>query len=184
MTDVSTTGRLLVAATALTDPSFRRSVVLVLQHDEDGAIGVVLNRPGDTPVSELLEKWAPLAGEPAVAFSGGPVALDAVLALAVVPRGAPLGWRRVSGAIGIVDLDAPPAVLADAVRSLRVFVGYAGWGAGQLEEELEEGAWYVVDAEPGDLCVEDPTPLWRSVLRRQGGNLAMLATYPDDPSLN
>lgn len=179
-----TTGRLLVAATALTDPTFRRSVVLIAQHDEEGAVGVVLNSPGETPVADILEKWAPLAGRPAVAFFGGPVALDAVLAVAVVPRGEPEGWRRIRGSVGVVDLDTPPAVLADAVRGVRVFVGYAGWGAGQLEEELAEGAWHVVDAEPGDVLADRPGALWRSVLRRQGGNLAMLATYPDDASLN
>ncbi|NJQ17815.1 YqgE/AlgH family protein [Streptomyces bohaiensis] len=172
------------APSALTDPTFRRSVVLVAQHDDEGAVGVVLTSPGETPVADILEKWAPLTGDPPVAFFGGPVALDSVLALAVVPRGRPEGWRRVRGSVGIVDLDAPPAVLADAVRGVRVFVGYAGWGAGQLEEELAEGAWYVVDAEPGDVLTDRPRALWRSVLRRQGGNLGMLATYPDDASLN
>ena len=185
MTEVSSlAGRLLVATPALADPHFERSVVFVLEHDNEGALGVVLNRPTPVDVSEVLEPWAELAGEPGVVFQGGPVALDAALALAVVPGAGPLGWRRVHGSIGVVDLDAPPEVLAAEVGSLRVFAGYAGWGAEQLERELDEGAWYVVDSEPGDVCAPEPERLWRAVLRRQHGSLAMLATYPDDPSLN
>ena len=96
----------------------------------------------------------------------------------------PLGWRRVHGAIGLVDLEAPPELLAAELGSLRIFAGYAGWRPGQLERELTEGAWYVVESEPGDVSSPDPERLWRSVLRRQRGELAMVATYPDDPSLN
>ncbi|MGK5529442.1 YqgE/AlgH family protein [Streptomyces sp. URMC 129] len=194
MTEASSlTGRLLVATPALSDPNFDRSVVLLLDHDREGALGVVLNRPTPVGVSEVLEPWAALAGEPGVVFQGGPVALDAALALAVVPgsgtppdsvRVGPLGWRRVHGSIGLVDLEAPPEVLAAELGSLRIFAGYAGWGPEQLERELEEGAWYVVDSEPGDVSAPEPERLWRAVLRRQRGSLALLATYPDDPSLN
>ncbi|MDT0322605.1 MULTISPECIES: YqgE/AlgH family protein [unclassified Streptomyces] len=185
MTEASSlTGRLLVATPALSDPNFDRSVVLLLDHDREGALGVVLNRPTPVGVSEVLEPWASLAGEPGVVFQGGPVALDAALAIAVVPGTGPLGWRRVHGSIGLVDLEAPPEVLAAEVGSLRIFAGYAGWGPGQLERELDEGAWYVVDSEPGDVSVPEPERLWRAVLRRQRGSLALLATYPDDPSLN
>lgn len=169
---------------ALSDPNFDRAVVLLLDHDREGALGVVLNRPTPVGVSEVLEPWAGLAGEPGVVFQGGPVALDAALALAVVPGGGPLGWRRVHGSIGLVDLEAPPEVLAAEVGSLRVFAGYSGWGPKQLERELDEGAWYVVDSEPGDVSATEPERLWRAVLRRQRGSLALLATYPDDPSLN
>jgi putative transcriptional regulator len=126
-----------------------------------------------------------------VVFQGGPVSLDSALGLAVVPGesregdgDAPLGWRRVHGAIGLVDLEAPPELLASELGSLRIFAGYAGWGPGQLEDELVEGAWYVVESEPGDVSAPDPEQLWRSVLRRQRSELAMVATYPDDPSLN
>jgi putative transcriptional regulator len=132
-----------------------------------------------------------LAGAPSVVFQGGPVSLDSALGLAVVPGesrdgqdGEPLGWRRVHGAIGLVDLEAPPELLASELGSLRIFAGYAGWGPGQLEDELIEGAWYVVESEPGDVSAPDPEQLWRSVLRRQRSELAMVATYPDDPSLN
>ncbi|MFE7117494.1 YqgE/AlgH family protein [Streptomyces sp. NPDC057654] len=197
MTEVSSlTGRLLVATPALADPNFDRAVVLLLDHDEEGSLGVVLNRPTPVGVGDILESWAELAGEPGVVFQGGPVSLDSALGVAVVPgegqeKGAaavlgdgPVGWRRVHGAIGLVDLEAPPELLAAALGSLRIFAGYAGWGPGQLEDELAEGAWYVVESEPGDVSSPDPERLWRSVLRRQRNELAMVATYPDDPSLN
>jgi putative transcriptional regulator len=192
---VTLTGRLLVATPALGDSNFERSVVLVLDHDEDGALGVVINRPTPLEVAEVLPFWQPLATEPGVLFQGGPVALDSALGLALGPGDGeeePLGWRRVVGRVGLVDLDAPPEVLAAEVSRLRIFAGYAGWGAGQLEDELAEGAWYVVDArfgglagdDPGDPFTSAPEDLWRAVLRRQGGDLAMVSTYIDDPSLN
>ncbi|MEV3872383.1 YqgE/AlgH family protein [Streptomyces sp. NPDC049906] len=190
MTEVSSlTGRLLVAAPALTDPNFDRAVVLLIDHDEEGSLGVVLNRPTSVGVGEVLEGWGELTGQPDVVFQGGPVSLDSALALAVIPGGSaddrtPLGWRRVHGAIGLVDLETPPELVAAALGSLRIFAGYAGWGPGQLEDELGEGAWYVVESEPGDVSAPDPERLWRAVLRRQRGELAMVATYPDDPSLN
>jgi putative transcriptional regulator len=187
----SLTGRLLVATPRLADPNFDRAVVLLLDHDAEGSLGVVLNRPTPVGVGDVLEAWAALAVAPPVVFQGGPVSLDSALALAVVP-GEPrpdedadlLGWRRVHGAIGLVDLEAPPELLAAELGSLRIFAGYSGWGPGQLEKELSDGAWYVVESEPGDVSCPDPAKMWRSVLRRQRSELAMVATYPDDPSLN
>lgn len=192
MTEVSSlTGRLLVATPKLADPNFDRAVVLLLDHDAEGSLGVVLNRPTPVGVGDVLQHWAALAGLPRVVFQGGPVSLDSALALAVVPgearSGEPvelLGWRRVHGAIGLVDLEAPPELFAAELGSLRIFAGYSGWGPGQLERELVDGAWYVVDSEPGDVSAPDPERLWRAVLRRQRNELAMVATYPDDPSLN
>ncbi|WP_030680685.1 YqgE/AlgH family protein [Streptomyces sp. NRRL B-1347] len=197
MTEVSSlTGRLLVATPTLSDPNFDRAVVLLLDHDEEGSLGVVLNRPTPVGVGDILEGWGELAGAPGVVFQGGPVSLDSALGVAVIPgdeaadsrrrrgRDDPIGFRRVHGAIGLVDLEAPPELLAAALGSLRIFAGYAGWGPGQLEDELVEGAWYVVESEPGDVSSPDPERLWRSVLRRQRSELAMVATYPDDPSLN
>ncbi|MFI5754428.1 YqgE/AlgH family protein [Streptomyces sp. NPDC051569] len=186
MTEVSSlTGRLLVASPALADPNFDRAVVLLLDHDEEGTLGVVLNRPTPVGVGDILESWGDLAGEPGVVFQGGPVSLDSALGLAVIPGDdGPLGWRRVHGAIGLVDLETPPELLARALGSLRIFAGYAGWGPGQLEDELGEGAWYVVESEPGDVSSPRPENLWRAVLRRQRSELAMIATYADDPSLN
>lgn len=203
-------GQLLVATPVLADPNFDRAVVLLLDHDDEGSLGVVLNKPTPVGVGDILAPWAGFAGEPGVVFSGGPVSPDAALGIAVVPAShgmadsgaaagprpeelagdeedssdGPLGWRRVHGAIGLVDLEAPPELLAAELGSLRIFAGYAGWGPGQLESELAEGAWYVVESEPGDVSSPVPGGLWRAVLRRQRSELAMVATYPDDPLLN
>jgi putative transcriptional regulator len=185
MTELSLTGRLLVATPLLVDPNFDRTVVLVLDHDEDGTLGVVVNRPTTVGVEDVLPAWAQLSVEPPVVFQGGPVALDSALGIAAVIGDAePLGWRQVYGSVGLVDLDAPPEVLAAEVSAFRVFAGYAGWGAGQLEGELAQGAWYVVDSEPADAFSPRPEGLWRAVLRRQIGELAMVANFPEDPTLN
>jgi putative transcriptional regulator len=186
------TGRLLVATPLLTDPNFARSVVLILDHDEDGTLGVVVNRPTRIDVTAVLPPWSELTSTPQVVFQGGPVALDSALGLAAVSSadgGAdsdeePLGWRRVHERIGLVDLDAPPEILAAELSAMRIFAGYAGWGPGQVEDEIAEGAWYVVDAEPADAFSESPDDLWQRVLRRQTGELAFVATFPEDPSMN
>ncbi|MCG5220501.1 YqgE/AlgH family protein [Streptosporangium sp. KLBMP 9127] len=185
-------GGLLVATPRLDDPNFRRSVVLILEHDQGGGtLGVVLNRPSDISVTHVLPTWDALVSGPSVLFQGGPVQTDSALALAAVPSGEePLGWRRLHAAIpavsrlGTVDLDAPPEILAGEIAAMRIFAGYAGWTSGQLEAEIAEGAWYVVDAEQGDTFFDDPGSLWRAVLRRQRGELAFVATCPDDPTLN
>jgi putative transcriptional regulator len=184
-------GRLLVATPLLGDPNFRRTVVLIVDHDEDeGTLGVVLNRPTEIPVGQVLAPWTDLATDPDVVFKGGPVSPNSALGIAMVPgTDEPVGWRALEGApavarLGLVDLDAPPDLLAAAVKGFRIYAGYAGWGPGQLQGEIDEGAWYVLRAEPADAFGEDPGALWRAVLRRQGGEMAFLATYPDDPSQN
>jgi len=185
-------GALLVATPLLDDPNFRRSVVLILEHDEDGGtLGVVLNRPSDISVTQVLPSWNSLVTGPSVLFQGGPVQTDSALALAAVPSGEePLGWRRLHSPtpavarLGTVDLDAPPEILAGEITQMRIFAGYAGWSAGQLEAEIRQGAWYLVDAEPGDTFHSDPESLWRAVLRRQRNELAFVATFPDDPNMN
>ncbi|MDP9398818.1 MAG: YqgE/AlgH family protein [Actinomycetota bacterium] len=187
--EASLTGRLLVASPLLADSNFERAVILVLDHDEDGALGVVVNRPTRVEVGEVLPSWQPYTSGPGVVFQGGPVALDSALALAAVPSalatgGEPMGWRRVVGGLGLVDLDTPPELLAAEMAALRVFAGYAGWSPGQLETELDEGAWHAVDAQAGDAFSGDPRQLWRRVLRRQRGELAWLSTYPDDVRMN
>ena len=185
-------GRLLVATPMLGDPNFRRTVVLVVEHEaEQGTLGVVLNRPTQVPVGQVLEQWTDLATSPSVVFSGGPVSPSSALALALVPgTDEPVGWHPLDGGapamtrLGLVDLDAPPGLLAPAVTSLRVYAGYAGWSAGQLKAEIDEGAWYVIPAVPADAFSAEPGRLWPAVLRRQGGDFAIVATYPDDPMLN
>jgi putative transcriptional regulator len=181
------TGRLLVATPTLGDPNFSRTVVYVLDHDESGTLGVVVNRPTTVPVGEVLPDWQQYTTDPGVLFQGGPVALDSALGLAVLPGvgdDEPVGWRRVVDGLGLVDLDAPPEVLVEGMAGLRIFAGYAGWGSGQLEDELAEGAWYVVPGQARDAFTADPEGLWRAVLRRQGGDLALVSTYPEDPTQN
>ena len=184
-------GRLLVATPLLGDPNFRRTVILIVEHEEtEGTLGVVLNRPTQIPVDRVLEQWTGLVADPPVVFKGGPVAPSSALALALVPgKEAPIGWRALDGAaslarLGLLDLDTPPRLLALAIESLRVYAGYAGWSPGQLQAEIDEGAWHVVAGEPGDIFAATPETLWRTVLRRQAGEMAFLATYPDDPNLN
>jgi putative transcriptional regulator len=191
MQDAARAGELLVATPLLGDPNFRRTVVLVVEHEPDeGTLGVVLNRPTELSVGQVLEPWTELATGPSVVFTGGPAPPPRALALPLA-RGVaePLGWRAldcgpVMSRIGLVDLEAPPQVLAAEITSLRVFAGYAGWGSGQLQAEIEEGAWYVLPGDPADPFMADPQRLWQAVLRRQGGELALVATYPDDPRLN
>ena len=176
-----------MATPALGDSNFERSVVLVLDHDEDGALGIVINRPTPVDVAEVLPVWQPLATEPGVLFQGGPVALDSALGLALVPgegEDEPLGWRRVVGRLGLVDLDVPPEVLAAEVTRLRIFAGYAGWGAGQLETELEEDSWVVETARSSDVFAEDPSRLWEDVLKRKGSSFDLLRLMPLDPTQN
>ena len=170
-------GQLLVAAPILHDPNFHRTVVLVAEHGEEGAMGLVLNRPTDTAVGDALPELAPLAGEEDPVYVGGPVALESVLAVAELddPDDAS---ELLFGTVGFVqDTDVP-------VLRGRVYVGYAGWSAGQLEAELEEESWLVLPAEPDDIFSNDPDGLWSAVLRRQGGPYALLSLMPPDPSLN
>ena len=180
-------GLLLVAAPTLLDPNFVDTVVLLLDADGDGAVGVVLNRPTPVPVEEVLEDWGAVVAEPEVLFQGGPVSTEGALAVALLEDGATVpasGFRQVAGRFGLVDLDTPVEALAGRIEALRIFAGYAGWGAGQLEEEIAEGAWYVVPSEAGDLAREDSGDLWRDVLRRQPGEMAWHSTRPADPDLN
>jgi putative transcriptional regulator len=184
-------GRLLVATPLLGDPNFRRTVILIVEDEpEEGTLGVVLNRPTEVQVGQVLEPWTELVTGPTVVFKGGPVSPNSALALALaLGEDEPLGWRSLDGSslmsrIGLVDLEAPPELLAGGITSLRVFAGYAGWGPGQLRAEIDEGAWYVLAGEPTDAFLAEPERLWPAVLRRQGGEFAIVATYPDDPMLN
>ncbi|GAA4731565.1 YqgE/AlgH family protein [Nocardioides endophyticus] len=179
-------GMLLVASPALLDPNFADSVVLLLDVDDNGALGVVLNRPSGVPVNAVLEGWADVVAEPDVLFQGGPVGADGALAVALLrdPEDVPVGFRAVNGRLGLVDLDAPVELLEGSLAGLRIFAGYAGWGAEQLDGEIEEGSWYVVPGETWDAFRPDTTGLWREVLRRQPGEMAWHSTRPADPELN
>ncbi len=185
MTEVRA-GMLLVATPQLLDPNFADTVVLLLDVDENGALGVVLNRPTGVPVAEVLGDWSDVVAEPEVLFRGGPVSTEGALAVAQLRRedDVPVGFREVVDGLGVVDLDTPVELVDGTFTGMRIFAGYAGWGADQLQGEIEEGSWYVVPGEPLDVFRMDPTDLWRDVLRRQPGELAWHSTRPVDPDLN
>ena len=151
--ETSLAGKLLVATPDLTDDLFARSVVLVLQHDEDTAEGVILNKPLDTPVDDVLPGWQQGSSRPQRVFQGGPVQLDSAIGLVGLPGDAeePPGVRRLFGAISLVDLDSPQEIIWPQVSALRIFAGYSGWSASQLADERARGGWYVVDVEVAEL---------------------------------
>lgn len=176
-------GRLLVAMPVLDDPNFARTVVLLLDHDDDGALGVVLNRKSSVVLGDTLASWVALAAEPRVVFGGGPVEPTAVVALGRMVADAPVD-AAVVDRVRLVDLEANAAPGIGELERVRVFAGYAGWAPGQVEAEIAAGAWLAVDAEPGDVFTPTPEALWRDVLRRQPGRVRMMATYPEDPLAN
>ncbi|MEZ5377625.1 MAG: YqgE/AlgH family protein [Acidimicrobiales bacterium] len=177
----SLAGSFLISRPELADPNFDGTLTLILEHDEDGALGVVINRPTEVLVAEAYPGWDSVAEAPAVIFQGGPVETDSLIAL---------GWgERMDGDLPLgltsVDLEEQvPLVVADGLEKLRIFAGYAGWGGGQLEGELANGAWWVVPCLRDDVFLADPERLWAMVLRRNGGEMAWFAHYPKDPSLN
>jgi putative transcriptional regulator len=180
--EISLRGRLLIASPALTDPNFARTVVLITEHGDEGAMGVVLNRPSETEVSEVAPELTTFAdGEPV--FVGGPVQPQALVVLAEFNNPEIAAWI-VAADVGFVAADTDSDTLEESVRRGRVYAGYSGWGAGQLEAELAEDAWIVEPPLPTELFPEDPEQLWHEVLARKGGQFALLARMPDDPSLN
>jgi putative transcriptional regulator len=174
-------GKLLVSSPALVDPNFRKTVVLVAHHDEEGAMGLVLSRPSDVAASEAVPSLVGLPGGDDPVFVGGPVQPEAFMALAefedVDEAAAPIFDR-----LGFMPAEAEPDDLA--IRRLRLFAGYAGWGPGQLEAELEEPSWIVVAAEADDAFADDPDELWRTVVARKGGPFSLMENMPFDPGLN
>src|SRR5262249_54631218 len=157
----------LTATPSLTDPEFFRTVVFLIEHDETGSVGVIVNRPSHTPVGQILPDWQDVMSEPAVVFNGGPVQRDGALGLGLLAGSAAAGagLRAVSGGLALVDLDADPGEVSVAAASLRVFAGHAGWAVGQLEAEIIEGAWFVVAGGLDDVFSQRPGALWKTVLR-------------------
>lgn len=178
--DESLRGSLLVAAPRLLDPNFRRTVVLIADHNDEGAMGVILNRPSGMTVSDAAPELEPLIGGEAPIFAGGPVQPTSGVVLAEVVEADDPIFEDVVLIPGLGEL----ADVVDGADRIRVFAGYAGWGPGQLEGELEREDWIVDPALPADVFAEDPDELWRLVLERKGGQFALLARMPDDPSLN
>lgn len=181
---MSTRGRHLVASPALSDPNFSFGVIYMLEHSDEGALGVVLSRPSELPANEMFDRWADHAAAPAMVYRGGPVSLSSVIALGVAAAASPSGaFNPISAGIGTVDLDTDPADLV-ALQGVRFFAGYASWAPGQLDAELVDEAWIVVDATESDLLTPDPTELWWTVMGRQHGELRLLANYPEEPWTN
>ena len=185
MAFVSHAGRLLVATAVIGDPNFERSVVLLLDHDPDGALGLVLNRPSQLSARDVLPGWSDLTVSPGVVFAGGPVEQEGIIGLG--RRSSPdlSGPFQVTvGAIGVVDLSIEPLEAVGSVEGIRLFAGYASWGPGQLEHEILGDAWWIVDADPSDPLTDDPDELWSVVLDRQPEPMRRWGSLPLDPSWN
>ena len=186
----STTGRLLIATPAIGDGNFEQSVIYMLHHDTDGALGVIINRPTELDIAELLPRWGDLAADPAVIYHGGPVEQNGFIGVGQRVVGydeanPPEGTVPVEATnLVTVDLDGDPAITAAHIGGLRLFRGYAGWGAHQLDTELAAGAWFTVDSDVTDMFSESPDGLYERVLKRQRGELRWFANAPLDPSQN
>jgi putative transcriptional regulator len=173
-------GKLLVATPTIVDPNFSRTVVLLCQYGSDGAVGLVLNRISTIPVEAYLPGWARLTPPPGMVGIGGPVETEAAIGLAIGTVMADL-WTPVTEGLGLVDLHMQPEDFP-GLESVRVFAGYSGWGPGQLDQEVTEAGWFIVDREPGD--VQAPDLDWSAVLKRQRSDIALFADYPPDPTMN
>lgn len=185
MSFVSHAGKLLVATAAIGDPNFERTVILLLDHDADGSLGVVLNRPSDLAASEILPGWSDLTASPGVVFAGGPVEQEGIIGLARRTDREHDGPFQVTvGSVGVIDLSAEPLDAVGTVEGIRLFAGYASWGPGQLESELLAQAWWIIDAAPTDPLTDHPDDLWAAVLRRQPEPLRRWSFYPVDPAWN
>jgi putative transcriptional regulator len=179
----SLAGQLLLASPTLLDPNFVRTVVLIGMHSEEGAVGVVLNRPSTVTVGEAVPQLRDVVGALDTIYVGGPVQSSSVVFLAEFLEPS-LAGVLVLGRIGFPAPDAGIEELAEATERRRVFAGHAGWGRGQLDAEIEEGDWIAHPAQPEDVFTDVPEELWSSVLTRKGGSYALIARMPLDPSVN
>lgn len=181
--DAPSAGGLLLATPGMHNAVFDRTVIMLLEHHDEASMGLVLNRPSTIAAGAVLPQIAGLA-EPDVVFLGGPVEEGTALVLAEPTESAQTDLHYPRNGIGLVDLTDPDPMIGSTIARVRVYSGYAGWGPGQLEEELRAGAWITAEAVPTDLWHTDSDVLWASVLRRQHGLTRFLASYPDQPWLN
>jgi putative transcriptional regulator len=179
----SVRGQLLIAGPMLLDPNFWRTVVLVVEHTDEGALGLVLNRPADTTVLDVVASLGGLVEPDDPVFVGGPVQPSSVIVIAEFDDPSHAALIAFDD-IGVIGTSSSPEDLATGVRRARAFVGHAGWGAGQLDGELERGDWIVEAARRDDVFAAEPQELWTSVLTRKGGSYALVARMPPDPSVN
>lgn len=178
-----TRAKLLVSSPELADPNFFRTVLLMLEHNADGALGLVLNRPLHVSAADAVPDWADLLAPPGVLHSGGPVSPGSIVGLGMAPEGGHQSVSPLLGNLGVLDLHTDPTNLP-GISSARMFAGYSGWSAGQLEVEMAVGSWIILEAEPTDAVMGEPEDLWSTVLGRQPGLLGQMGGYPDDPSVN
>ncbi|MEA2196728.1 MAG: putative transcriptional regulator [Solirubrobacteraceae bacterium] len=179
----SARGQLLIAGPALLDPNFWRTVVLIVEHNEEGALGVVLNRPSETTVIDAVAQLEQLVDPDESVFVGGPVQPSSVIVVAEFEDPSDAALVAFDD-IGVIGAGSSPDEIAAGVRRARAFVGHAGWGPGQLDNEIERGDWIVESARSEDAFATDPEELWEAVLTRKGGSYALLARMPPDPSVN
>jgi putative transcriptional regulator len=176
-------GHLLIATPALLDPNFHRSVVLILEHTSEGALGLILNRPSGVAASDVVPDLSTVVDDEDEVFVGGPVQPEAVIALAEFSE--PLGEDSgLVGPIAALDMGEDIEEVIERIARVRLFAGYAGWGEGQLDGEVDEEAWFTEPALPGDVFSDDHSTLWNRVLRRKGSRYRLVASMPEDPSLN
>ena len=185
MANDTTVGKLLIATPAIGDGNFEQSIIFMLHHDPAGALGVIINRPSELRVEELLPRWVELATAPAVIFNGGPVEPNGFIGVGRSVGPQPDDVVPVPGTdLVTIDLEGDPALTGAHVDTLRLFRGYAGWGAHQLDTELSAGAWFTVTALPEDMWAAEPSGLYEQVLLRQSGEMRWFANAPLDPSQN
>ena len=176
-------GQLIVASPTLLDPNFFRTVVAIANHDDEGALGLVLNRPSETTVADAVPELAELVGDDDHVHIGGPVQPAAIVVLAEFEDPAEAAFL-VTANIGLVGDGTGLDSLDGVTHRRRVFAGYAGWGPGQLEAELDREDWIVDPARAEDVLTAQPEALWSRVLDRKGGQFRLVARMPLDPSLN
>jgi putative transcriptional regulator len=180
--DESLRGKLLIASPSLVDPNFARTVVFITEHNDEGAMGIVLDRPSEVSVESIVPQLAGIAGAEPV-YVGGPVQPEALVLLAEFSNPEAAAWIVVAD-VGLASADVDLDDLAASVRRGRVYAGYSGWGPGQLEAEMEADPWIVEAPLPKELFPEDPATLWSDVLARKGGQYSLIARMPADPSQN
>ncbi|WP_447973364.1 YqgE/AlgH family protein [Nitrospira sp. Kam-Ns4a] len=179
-------GIFLVASPGLRDPNFRQTVVLLCEHGPEGALGVVVNRPTGMLLSEALPQVPVLEGQRHILYSGGPVQPNQVLILYRLTQ-EPTGIHHVFDGVYLGgDMGVLERVLlaSGSAAAFRAFVGYSGWGPGQLENELKTGSWITLPADPAVVFDKDPARVWPDILRSLGGPFEIYAEMPIDPSLN
>lgn len=182
---VVTPGDLLISHVVLRDGVFDFTVILILDADDSGTLGVVLNRTAEVALDAVLPDWVIAVSEPKILFDGGPVSRNGAICLASVSGNEePPGWRRLFGTVGLLHLDTPVELVVGAYDALRIFAGYAGWAPGQLELELARDAWFVARARHDDIFGVDQRDLWHRVLRRQNPEVAVYSTWTDEPEAN